>query len=675
MITIFKKYNTKLLTAVGITLLVGCKTDFLEEKRDLTGMNEEVFQNESTATAYVDFIYGMFLPGNNSSNSLLWERAVNGDIFSKTTDELAGQTDFNREWSNIAYHQPHALNYFGNRMSSSIANNSWTRIRQINLFLDQVDEHGLPEEVISRLKGQLLFWRAWQYFDLVRLYGGVPLVLTAQNPVATDGAELEIPRSSSSETIQQVLADLDQAMDMLPGQWDDAGSNWGRITSGAAAALKGRVLLTWASPLFNRNDDQTRWQAAYDANLEAKELLEANGFGLYRTGSLENAEAWGNMWFQETGNPEAVMVYGFNNSTAENTRKNNNWEHAARSQESGGNGALSPTKQMVEAFPMKDGKLPGESSYEYDEKKFYKNRDPRFYKTFVYNGARWPFRENADFVQWTYRWYGANGNISGNPDQTTESRGANESGIYLSKATSPEASNDDLFRVSGMDVMEIRFAEVVLNLAEAAIGINQLGEASTLIQSVRERAGVENLDGSYGLGSITGRDQYFKAVLDERRVEFAYEGKRFWDMRRWMLFDADSETAIRLGMQDQGLNGKRRTGYFIIAKNENNGRYQGNADPFFTSDGSAPVIDREPDSYPNGIETFEEYVDYLYDNYFEIVEKDDLDPTNPADWVFRWYDEYYFFGLNQEIMNASPYLEQTQGWDGLNGAGTFDPLQ
>lgn len=671
--TIFKKYNTKLLTVVGLSLLVGCKTDFLEEKRDLTGMNEQVFENESTATAYIDYVYGLFLPGNNSSNSFLWELAVNGDGFSKTTDELAGQTDFNREWTNIAFHQNHALAYFGSRMSSSIGNNTWSRIRQINLFLDEVDQHGLPKEVRDKLKGQMYFWRAWQYFDLVRLYGGVPLVLTAQNPVAADGSELEIPRSSSTETIEQILADLDQAITLLPGKWDNA--NWGRITSGAAAAVKGRVLLTWASPLFNRNDDQARWQAAYDANMEAKTLLEENDFGLYEQGNLENGEAWGNMWFQEVGNPEAVMIYGFNNSTAERTRKNNHWEHATRSKEIEGNGAISPTKQLVDAFPMKDGKFPGESSYTYDDQKFYKNRDPRFYKTFVYNGARWPYREDSDFIQWTYRWYDTKADMTGNPNQTTERRGANASGIYLSKATNPAASNDDLFRVSGTDVMEIRFAEVVLNLAEAAIGINQLGEASTLIQSIRERAGVENLDGSYGLGNVTSRDQYFKAVLNERRIEFAYEGKRFWDMRRWMLFDANSETAIRLGLQDQALNGTRRTGYFIIAKNENNERYKGDTDPFFVSGGSAPVIDREPETYPNGIETFEEYVDFLYDNYFEIVEKDDLDPTNPANWVFRWYNEYYFFGLNQTIMNSSPYLEQTQGWNGLNGAGTFDPLQ
>jgi hypothetical protein len=67
------------------------------------------------------------------------------------------------------------------------------------------------------------------------------------------------------------------------------------------------------------------------------------------------------------------------------------------------------------------------------------------------------------------------------------------------------------------------------------------------------------------------------------------------------------------------------------------------------------------------------YVDYLYDNYFTVSEKDDLDPTS-NNWVFKWFDEYYYFGLSSSILNSTPYLEQTKGWDGLNGAGTFDPL-
>ncbi|QNL52251.1 RagB/SusD family nutrient uptake outer membrane protein [Olivibacter sp. SDN3] len=670
-----KHFNIKLLALCVVAVAASCKDEFLQEKRDFTGVNEQVYEDPNLAQAYVDYIYGMFLPKDGNGQSLYWELAVDGNKFSQNTEELAGQNEFNQPWAQISFVQNHALQYFGTRMAGGINNNTWTRLKQINLFLDEIDEHGLTPDVTAPLKGQLYFWRAWQYFDLVRLYGGVPIVLTPQNPIVENTEENSVPRSPTSVCIDQICADLDTAMSMLPGRWD--GTGWGRITSGAAAALKGKVLLTWASPQFNRNDDAARWERAYVANSEAKDLLEANGFGLYKKGNLANGEAWGNMWFEEIDNPEAVMVYGFNNITADNIKKNNFWERNIRPRELNGEGSVSPTKQMVEAFPMRDGKMPGQSSYPYDVQKFYKNRDPRFYKTFVYNGATWPYRENPNYIQWSYRWYNG-ADFDETPDANTETLGPNASGIYLCKASDPNASNTQAsgrFEESGTDVMKIRFAEVILNLAESAIGTGRLAEGIDGIRAIRERAGVENLDGNYGM-TATGRDELFAAILNERRVEFAYEGHRYWDLRRWMLFDGNSPTSARLGLQDQALNGTRRTGYFFVVKNDDGTRYRGNDDPMRSGQDGSIVIDREPTDFPPGIENQEEYLDYLYDNYFEIVEKDDLDPINttPA-WTYQWFDEYYFFGLHQNILNTSPYLEQTQGWNGLNGMGTFDPLQ
>jgi hypothetical protein len=664
------------LIAAMVILSSGCKDDFLEEKKDFSGYNEEVFEDASLAQGYVDYVYGMFLPANNAQ-SLSWNIATNNDNFARTTEEFAGETDFNKVWASISYTNSHALNYFGARLTSGIVNNPYTRIKQINIFLAEIDKHGLPEDVRNKLKGQMYFWRAWQYFDLVRLYGGVPLALTPQNPILAEGTTLEIPRSSTSDCIRQINADLDQAMALLPGKWPTA--DWGRITSGAAAALKGRVMLTWASPLFNRNDDITRWDEAYKANLAAKTLLEANGGGLFKTGGTANGTAWGNMWFTEVGNSEAVIVYGFNNlAIGGSTTRNNGWEQAARPKEILGAGTLSPTKQMVDAFPMKDGKMPGSSTYAFDDKKFYKNRDPRFYKTFVYNGAVWPYAgtSGANYKQWTYKWYKTASETT--PSLTTETKGANSSGIYLCKATDPAAvsATNGNFMQSGMDFMEMRFAEVVLNLAECAIGSNRLSEGLEGIKSIRERAGVENLDGAYGLAGVSGRDQLFAAVLNERKIEFAYEGKRFFDLRRWMLFEENSPTAARLGVTP--LNGTRRTGYQITVKTATGAKYVGNNDPLIKpATGNAPVIDRDPLTYPttNGSQNYAAYLDYLYDNYFVITVKDDLDKTNPADWKFKWYPQYYFFGLNENIMSSSPTLQQTVGWNSLSGPGTFDPLK
>jgi len=667
--------------ATSLALVISsCKDDFLAEKRDLAGVNEEVFENPTLATAYVDYIYGLFLPANNGTPNVQTQAATdNGgysSAFTQTTDELAGETDWNKQWATISYTNNHALKYFGQRMPTGIANNTWTRMKQINIFLNEVDKHGLDLDTRKRLKGQLYFWRAWQYFELVRLYGGVPIITESMNPIVSDVEKAQVPRSTSSATIDQICTDLDSAINSLPGRWASA-SDWGRITSGAAAALKGRVLLTWASPLFNRNVERARWQRAYDANLAAKTLLEQNGFGLYKKGTLANGTAWGNMFLEEitnatTFNPEAVMIFGFNAQTSGNIQKNSGWENSTRSKEILGSGSISPTKQMVDAFPMKDGKMPGQSTYTYDAKKFYKNRDPRFYKTFIYNGALWPYKEVPGFRQWTYSWFSKTGLTK--PDKFTETKGANSSGIYVCKATNPAAANlNQDFKFSPTDFMEIRFAEVVLNLAESAIGIGNISEGIEGVKSIRERAGVENKDGSYGLAGITARDDAFSAVINERKIEFAYENKRFWDLRRWMLFNNDFGTAARLKVTP--LNGTRRTGYYFIVKTTAGADYVGANDPLLKgNNGVVPVIEREPTVLPSGYANYDAYLDYLYDNYFRIAEKDDLDPTNGA-WTFKWYNEYYFFGLPQTVLSSSPYLEQTQGWNSINGAGTFDPLK
>lgn len=657
-------------------VLGSCSDNFLEEKQDYNGVNEEVFKVPALAKQYVDYVYNMFLPTNNAA-VFTWDLAAGGnDDFSQLTPELAGEVIWNKAVAaTITPADANCLQYLGAPINSSVNNNTWTRLREINIFLEQVDKNGMADADKNPLKGQMYFWRAWQYFDLLKLYGGVPIVLKAQNPILDDASLAQVPRSSSSECLEQILSDLDKAQELLPGKWAST-ADWGRITKGAAAAFKGRVLLTWASPLFNRNDDVARWQRAYDANTEAKALLESADGGsksLFSTGGFANGTAWGNMWFSEVNNPEAVIVYGFNKSNISNAQKNNGWERACRSRAAGGNGSISPTKQMVDAFPMADGKsIVGNASY--NPALFYKNRDPRFYKTFAYNGSTWKYAENTTFKQWTYSWYSkAPTATTPNPDKFTEAT-ANSSGIYLRKATNETASNASSFQYSGTDYMEMRFAEVVLNLAESAIGINKLSEGKALIAKIRERAGIPAGTTNYGLSGITTRDEHFAAVLNERKIEFAYENKLFYDLRRWMLFDNSYGTCSRLGISP--LNNTRRTAYYIFAKKADGTKYLGTADPFYVATGNAPVLNREPASYPvtiNGttISNFDMYLDYMYTNYFEIVERDNLDPTaNNSSWKFTWYDQYYFFGIHQNLINVAPYLEQTKGW-----GGTFDPLK
>lgn len=672
-----KNIKINILACLTTALFLGsCSDDFLEEKRDLSGVNEEVYQEPLQAKSYVDYIYRLFLPANNAQ-SYTWDLASGAnDDFSQTTEELTGEVNWNKFWADPGRNtDANCLNYIGTAMNASIGNNSYTRLRQINLFLDNIDKYGMADADKNPLKGQMYFWRAWQYFDLVRLYGGVPLVLTAQSSITDNPEANQVPRSSTAACIEQIIADLDMAQSLLPGVWDEPNVNWGRITKGGAAAFKGRVLLTWASPLFNRNDDVSRWQRAYDANKEAVTLLESAEGGskkLFSTGGFANGTAWGNMWFTEVGNPEAVIVYGFNNTTSSNVQRNNGWERAVRSKAQGANGSIGATKQMMEAFPMKDGKAPGISTtYPYSLQTFYKNRDPRFYKTFVYSGAPWPHAEEPTFKQFSYHWFRtAPANATVLPTGVTETLGTVNTNLYIGKATNPNASKANNFQFSGTDYMEMRFAEVLLNLAESAIGINQLAEGKALITKIRERAGIESNGGTFGLGDVITRDQHFAAVINERKVEFAYESKRFWDLRRWLLFNDDFGTCTRLNQTP--IEGMRRQGLFFIAKRQNGTDYVGNADPFVPVNGVAPVADRNPATYPTGITNYDQYLDYFYTNFLRVVVKDNADPTS-ANWTFKWYNQYYFFGIPASALNTSMYLGQTDGWTG--GTSTFNPLQ
>src|SRR5690606_6749510 len=135
-----------------------------------------------------------------------------------------------------------------------------------------------------------------------------------------------------------------------------------------------------------------------------------------------------------------------------------------------------------------------------------------------YNGSVWPYGGDDNYKLWTYSWKkSSSADVAYTP---TETKGANASGIYVRKSSNLSANNNmNNFEESGTDFMEFRFAEVILNLAECAIGINSLGEGLEGIAAIRERAGVENNDGSYGLADVAGnRDKLFKAILDERKI-------------------------------------------------------------------------------------------------------------------------------------------------------------
>jgi hypothetical protein len=616
-----KKHH--IIIATGLLLAMGSCKKVLDVAPLSQYNTDQVFRDSIVARQAVDYIYDQNCPawgGGNPGNST----TVYGG--STATDEGSGTTAF---FGNVAAN----LDQSGEFGTSLSGTNNYGKIRTINDFLQNVEAGPLPRSTKDRLEGQVYFFRAYQYFELFRKYGGVPIVTQTLAALGPD-AKLadQLPRNKSSEVIAQIVSDLNQAIAKLPINWKASlplNSDWGRITSGCAAALKGRALLYWASPQFNPTGITQRWQDAFDANTQAVALLTAGGFGL-------NA-SYDNMWFTEVNNPEAVFVTGYNNVSTGIANKNNSYDNATRPKINGtGGGSNQPSWEMVKAYPMLDGKKPGDATgkYTYTDQTFYKTRDPRFDKTIAYNGCTWPLNANTSYKLYTYN-YASGKSVEASPTGT---------GFYCRKAIDPSVAAASV-QYSGTDWMEIRYAEVLLNLAESACGINKLAFTDDSYKSLialRARAGIEPGTGYYGLQVGMNQQQMFTAILYERQIELAFEGKRFWDIRRWQL--ANTATPNIYGVTSPYAGLTSRTKVTINLKT-------GTPADFTT----APYSAR--DSYS---------VDTQYSTYYTLSFSN-MDTTQP----FTWVTAYNWFAIPTGAISNNPALIQTSvGW-----GGAFDPLQ
>lgn len=606
-----KLKNILITGALSAMVLTSCVKDVLD-KQNLQNLTADQIYNDSLLVKYsVDQIYEQNLP--------TWFGNTGGKIGggNSLTEEQYGDNEFVKGTVTIE-----TVADFG---VSNVKSNNYGKIRTLNMFIRDVAAGSLDIAVKRRFTAQALFFRAYRYFDMVRLYGGVPLVLTPLEGVGQEAKDAALlPRNTTTQCFKQILADLDTAIKYLPRKWPN-NADYGRISAGAAAAFKGRVLLTYASPEFNPNQLQDRWKAAYDANVQAVSILTASGYGLH--------PSYDNLWFSEGSsgaNPEAVLVTQYNTATSDNGRKSNTYDSSTRPSYLGNSGGSNqPTWDLVKAYPMKDGKDTTKSSYDYDDRTFYKNRDPRFDKTIAYNGCNWPILGNSNYRLWTYFYYS---NATSTSNKSTEPS-ASGTGFYLRKAINPNTSLSDL-PYSGTDWIEIRYAEVLLNLAECAAEIGNLGsgqEAYTSLVAIRKRAGIEpGADNLYGLASGMSHDAMIDAIMKERQIELAFEGKRFWDLRRRKLLE-------------KVLNGRRRTKVTIQLKSNKSG---------------TDYIARTRDV------TAATNLDDLYNNSFVIT------VTNLDTYNIAYQNTVYFFGLPSGALTNNPKLTQTNTW-----GGTFNPLE
>ncbi len=597
------KYILATILFAGIGF-AGC--DDVLDKKNLNAVTAgDTWNDETLATAFLDKCYKDNLPD--------WDADV--VQINQYSDEGRGGEDF--------LYEGQLTSEGGDGPTAEYW--PYEGIYKLNVLLDNINTGSLAEGVRKNIEAQALFLRAYRYFELVKRYGGVPLILSVQ-----DRKESEVPREKTSICINQIVTDLTNASKVLPASWGSADA--GRITRGAALAMKGRVLMFYASKQFNRNNDKERWQTAYDANLAARTQLEKDGYGLNSN--------YDGTWKDNSDACELSKEVVFSSRYSYPARYTDiNAGIRPLDYSQGKTGWNQPTLDMVLAYPMADGTEPGVdidgdgvkeafNAEATDETGlFWLNRDPRFYKTIVTNAMMYPLIDNQYPEQRQYTYKGGEIEIAN----------ATKTGFYSCKFINHNLPKVDV-RKYDLDWVEIRFAEVLLNLAECAAEVGgKETEVYDILKEIRQRAGITpNADGMYGLKPNMSQKELIDAVLFERRIELAYEGKRFWDMRRRMMFSAPEYKGYsRKRIEIELTDAKKNLSLSELVKD-------------FAEGGGESKLNS-----------------LAYFDYFKTI-------VTQIDNKFQWdvEDNHYFFALPKKHLEQNPLLEQTKGWNN----GTFDPL-
>lgn len=388
-------------------------------------------------------------------------------------------------------------------IAGTIWGRSYRSIREINYALANVDKVPMSQGKKDRLKGELQFLRAFRYHDLIRNYGKVVLLGDKVYELGDDLTSQDLfNRSEIKAGVEYVVAQLDEASALLPKDNDNGSWKLGRATKGAAMALKARLLLYGASPLYN----SATWAQAAAAS---KAVMDLNKYSLYTGG-------YGKI-FTVADHPEII----FGRLYAQGAR------HVCLEIANGPNsynawGGNVPVQNLVNDYEMMDGTKITETGTSYNPQDPYKGRDPRFYETILYNGATYRGSTIQTFTP------GGKDSKDGPSNWNTS-----KTGYYLKKFMNDALPIDNPWDIAGTQTwIYFRYAEILLNYAEAqneAVGPDASVYAA--INAIRQRPSVMMPVLKAGLTQAQMREK----IRNERRIELAFEEHRFYDVRRWKI--------------------------------------------------------------------------------------------------------------------------------------------
>mgnify|MGYP001775467783 FL=1 len=445
------------------------------------------------------------------------------------------ESEYAWSWSSV-------FGYTDGRWSPSNPYSRWdfAGIRRANFFLTEYVNADFSElkydkdyeaemKRFNRYPYEVRFLRAYFYFNLARAYGDVPLI----TKVLTEDEANQVTRTPVAEVFDFIVKECDAILeaDQLPVRYSDlvgdaangSSTDGGRVTKQAVMALKARTLLYWASPLFNKENNSDLWRQAAQANKDVIDFCTANGISLGKY-----SEIWGtNNW--QAGEMIFVRRVG-----------DMNWPETTNfpvGMENGNSGNC-PTQTLIDAYEMQaTGLAWDEPGSGYDQTDPYAGRDPRLAMTIAVNGDKWP-DTNPNPLE-TYQ-----GGRNGLP-----LAGATPTGYYLKKYLDKtiDISTSTGSGSTRHNWVTYRLGEFYLNYAEAVF--NYLGSADATdatftmsavdaVNVVRSRSDVNMPGFPTGLSN----DEFTEKYRRERMVELAFEGHRFWDVRRWK--DGASQRSI-----------------------------------------------------------------------------------------------------------------------------------
>jgi len=383
-------------------------------------------------------------------------------------------------------------------------NDRYAGIKTCNLIIENIDRvPNADPAVIARMTAEARFLRAFQHFQLTTWFGDIPLL--KKDPSLQEAQT--ITRTSHAEVVQFVLDELDAIAPLLPKNTQLTNAERGRITMGAVAALKARVLLY-----------EGRWADV----IQTTEKFMAMDYGQY--GLFSSYEGL----FEAKNEYNSEDILSLQYATPTEPRSWGEFFDMAPISAGARLNALAPTQELVDSYLMLNGKTINEAGSGYNENMPYMNRDPRLTSTVVYD---------------QYQWKEANGSIRtinikpgtapGNPDEFVQGSSATSTGYYTRKYYDVEHGTD---LKSGINLMLFRYADILLMYAEAKNELSQMNSSvwDQTIKALRIRAGFTDA-AALSFNSALGQPALQEIIRNERRTEFGMEGLRIFDIRRWKI--------------------------------------------------------------------------------------------------------------------------------------------